>query len=108
MDMRDQLEQAIREEPVLLFTKGSRMFPQCGFSAAVIQVFEEIGEPFACIDVLADPAIRPALVEISNWPTTPQVFLGGEFVGGGDLVRELHARGELAPLVRRARAAAGA
>ncbi len=102
MDIRDQIEKAIKEHPVLLFTKGSRLFPQCGFSAAVIQVFEEIGEPFECLDVLADPAIRPALVWVSRWPTTPQIFLGGNFIGGGDIVRELHARGELAGLVKAA------
>ncbi len=100
MEIREQIEQAIQQHPVLLFTKGSRLFPQCGFSAAVIQVFEELGQPFECVDVLADPAIRPALCAISDWPTTPQIFLGGQFVGGGDIVRELHARGELAPLVQ--------
>ncbi len=104
MGVKEHIEQAIQEHPVLLFTKGTRLFPQCGFSAAVIAVFEEIGEPFECLDVLADPAIRPALVEVSDWPTTPQIFLGGQFVGGGDIVRELHARGELAALVKAARA----
>ena len=102
MDIKEQIEKAIQEHPVLLFTKGSRLFPQCGFSAAVIQVFEELGWPFECVDVLVDPAIRPALVSLSDWPTTPQVFLGGEFVGGGDIVRELHARGELAGMVEAA------
>ena len=105
--MQEQRQKAIAEHPVLLFTKGSRLFPRCGFSAAVIQVFEEVGQPFECIDVLADPAIRPALVEISDWPTTPQIFLKGEFIGGGDIVRELHARGELAPMVAAALGAQG-
>lgn len=100
MGHQDQIHQALREHHVVLFVKGSRHFPRCGFSASVIQIFEEIGEPFECVDVLADPALRPALCAVTDWPTLPQIFVGGRFVGGGDLVRELHARGELAGLVR--------
>ncbi len=98
-DLKQRLEQAIREHPILLFTKGNKHFPRCGFSAAVIQVFQELGVPFETVDVLADPAIRAVLVEMTGWPTTPQVFVGGRFVGGGDVVREMHARGELRDLV---------
>lgn len=105
--LKQRLEEAIRAHPILLFTKGTKHFPRCGFSAAVIQLFQELQVPFETVDVLADPAIRPALVEITGWPTTPQIFLGGRFVGGGDIVRELHARGELRPLVEAALAGAG-
>ncbi|HEX9794136.1 MAG TPA: glutaredoxin family protein [Planctomycetota bacterium] len=98
-ELKTSLEETIANHKVLLFIKGTRHFPRCGFSAAVIDVFEQLGAPFETVDVLADPSIKPALASISNWPTTPQIFLGGQFVGGGDLVRELHARGELKPLV---------
>jgi monothiol glutaredoxin len=99
MDMKERLEQLIAEQPILLFTKGNKMFPRCGFSKAVIDVFQELGVPFETVDIFEHPDIKPSLVSISDWPTTPQIFLGGEFVGGGDLVRELHARGELRGMV---------
>ena len=99
MELKDQLEQAIREVPVLLFTKGNKMFPRCGFSKAVIEVFSSMGVPFETIDIFEHPDIKPSLVSITDWPTTPQIFIGGEFVGGGDIVREMAANGELQPLV---------
>jgi len=82
--------------------KGTPAFPMCGFSAATVQVLREIGVPFKAIDVLADPEIRDAIKSYSNWPTIPQVYVGGKFIGGCDIVREMHARGELAPLLRSA------
>ena len=102
MELREQLEKAIQEQKILLFVKGNKMFPRCGFSAAVIDVFNDLGVPFETVDVLEDPQIRPALVSITQWPTTPQIFIGGEFIGGGDIVREMHANGELKPLVESA------
>ena len=102
MTSQDTLEAIIRSTPILLFTKGDKNFPRCGFSAAVIQVFQELNVPFETVDIFADSGIKPALVAITDWPTTPQIFIGGEFVGGGDIVREMHARGELAPLVQKA------
>ena len=99
MELKAQLEQAIRETPVLLFTKGNKMFPRCGFSKAVIDVFQSLEVPFEAIDIFEHADIKPTLVSITDWPTTPQVFIGGEFVGGGDIVREMHVRGELKPLV---------
>ena len=98
-ELKTQLEQAIRETPVLLFTKGNKMFPRCGFSKAVIDVFTSMDVPFETVDIFEHPDIKPTLVAITDWPTTPQIFIGGEFVGGGDIVRELHARGELRGLV---------
>lgn len=105
-ELREQLEQAIAATPILLFTKGNKMFPRCGFSAAVIDVFNQMGVPFETIDIFEDPDIRPTLVSITDWPTTPQIFIGGEFVGGGDIVREMFASGELQPVVDKALAAA--
>jgi monothiol glutaredoxin len=75
------------------------MFPRCGFSKSVVDVFHELGCEFEVIDIFEHPDIKPTLVSISDWPTTPQIFINGEFVGGGDIVRELHARGELAAIV---------
>ena len=103
-NLLDSLNQTIADNPVVVFTKGNKIFPRCGFSAAVTSVFQDVGLPFECIDIFEDPDIKPTLVSISDWPTTPQVFIGGEFIGGGDLVRELHARGELKPLVEAATA----
>ncbi|MCH2113228.1 MAG: glutaredoxin [Planctomycetes bacterium] len=100
--LRENLEKTIAQHPVVVFTKGNKIFPRCGFSAAVIAVFQDVGLPFECVDIFEDPDIKPTLVSISDWPTTPQIFIGGEFVGGGDLVRELHARGELKPMVEAA------
>lgn len=107
-ELRARLEQAIREHPVLLFTKGNKTFPRCGWSKSVIDLFAGMEVPFETVDIFEHPDIRPTLTAISDWPTTPQVFLGGEFLGGGDVVREMHARGELEPLVRAALARAGA
>jgi monothiol glutaredoxin len=101
-NLKTQLERAIAETPILLFTKGNKMFPQCGFSAALIDVFRQLGVPFETIDIFEDPAIKPTLTSITNWPTTPQVFIGGEFIGGGDIVREMFASGDLQPLVDKA------
>ena len=98
-ELKTQLEQAIREHPVLLFTKGNKMFPRCGFSKAVIDVFASMEVPFETVDIFEHPDIKPTLVSITDWPTTPQIFIGGEFVGGGDIVREMHADGQLKPLV---------
>ncbi|MAU94034.1 MAG: glutaredoxin [Planctomycetes bacterium] len=98
-DLKQQLEQAIADNHVLVFAKGNKMFPRCGFSKAVVEVFVEVGCDFEVIDIFEHQDIKPTLISITDWPTTPQIFIGGEFVGGGDLVRELHARGELAPMV---------
>jgi monothiol glutaredoxin len=74
----------------------------CGFSAATVGVLREIGVPFKAVDVLAEPEKREGIKSFSNWPTIPQIYVGGKFIGGCDIVREMHARGELAPLLRAA------
>lgn len=101
-ELKQQLEQAIADNSVLVFAKGNKMFPRCGFSKAVIDVFSELGSPFEVIDIFEHPDIKPTLVSITDWPTTPQIFIGGHFVGGGDVVRELHERGQLKDLVDQA------
>ncbi|MFZ0657924.1 MAG: Grx4 family monothiol glutaredoxin [Candidatus Binataceae bacterium] len=101
-NVTEQIESAIRENKVMIFMKGNRSFPQCGFSAATVQIFEELGVPFATADVLADPELRDAIKRYSNWPTIPQVYVDGKFVGGCDIVREMYENGELEPIVKAA------
>lgn len=92
----------ISKHKILLYIKGTKQMPQCGFSAAVVQIFSGLGKPFHTVDILANPEIRSRMEEISNWPTFPQIFINGEFVGGCDIVTEMHERGELEPLVEKA------
>ncbi len=101
-DAIQKIESAIKENKIMIFMKGNRSFPQCGFSAATVQVFEEIGVPFATADVLSDPELRDAVKQYSNWPTIPQVYVDGKFIGGCDIIREMHENGELEPLVKAA------
>lgn len=98
----ERIRASIEANKILIYMKGSPSFPMCGFSAATIEVFNEIGAPYETVDVLKDPEIREGIKRFSNWPTIPQVYIDGKFVGGCDIVREMHASGELAPLVREA------
>lgn len=99
-DVMEEIAREVRENKVLVYMKGTPSFPMCGFSAATVQVLKDVGVPFKAVDVLAEPEKRDAIKTYSNWPTIPQVFVGGKFVGGCDIVRELHARGEFASLVQ--------
>jgi len=101
-DVLEEIEREVRDNRVLIYMKGTPSCPMCGFSAATVRVLNEIGVPFKAVDVLAEPEKREAIKQFSNWPTIPQVYVGGKFIGGCDIVRELHARGELAPLIRAA------
>ena len=92
----ESIKDDISENDVVLFMKGSPVFPQCGFSAMVVQVLTHLGVKFKGIDVLQDPALRQGIKEFSNWPTIPQLYVKGEFVGGCDIVREMYEAGELA------------
>jgi monothiol glutaredoxin len=94
--IRDAIQQAIDEHPVILFMKGTPDQPSCGFSARTVGALQTLGSPFAAVDVLPDPRIREELSAISNWPTIPQLFVGGELVGGCDIVTEMVESGELA------------
>jgi monothiol glutaredoxin len=90
----------IATHKVMAFIKGTAGAPRCGFSARVVEALSQTGKPFGDKNVLEDPEYRYVLSELSSWPTIPQVFIDGKFVGGCDIVREMHANGELAPLVR--------
>ena len=91
----DRIKQDIADNTVVLFMKGTPVFPQCGFSARVVQILTQLGVKFKGIDVLADPAIRQGVKDFSNWPTIPQLYVKGEFVGGCDIVSEMYENGEL-------------
>ncbi len=101
-DIQEQIRQAVEKTPVLLFMKGTPQMPQCGFSAHVIELLNSYGVPYESVDVLAEPALRQGVKEFADWPTVPQLYIGGEFVGGCDIVSEMHAQGELEPLLREA------
>lgn len=92
---REQIESLIRSNDVLLFMKGDRSQPQCGFSARVVQMLDAVIPEYATVDVLADPDIREGIKEFSNWPTIPQLYIRGEFIGGCDIVTDLFASGDL-------------
>ncbi|BBC78631.1 glutaredoxin [Acetobacter orientalis] len=102
--MSDTAKQLIQNEidtnPVVLFMKGDADFPQCGFSARVVQILSHVGVPFKAINVLADPAIRQGIKDFSNWPTIPQLYIKGEFIGGCDIVMEMFQSGELQTLLK--------
>jgi len=95
----ERIEQEISDHSVVLFMKGTPIFPQCGFSAMVVQVLTHIGVKFKSVDVLNEPSVRDGIKQYSDWPTIPQLYVKGEFVGGCDIVREMHEAGELAELL---------
>jgi monothiol glutaredoxin len=105
-DVFADIDREVRENKVLIYMKGTPSFPMCGFSAATVEILRELGVPFKAVDILAEPEKRDAIKTYSKWPTIPQVYVGGKFIGGCDIVRELHARGELAGLINRALEAA--
>lgn len=102
MDVEEKIKQQISQNPILIYMKGTPQFPQCGFSAAVIDVFNHLKVPYQTVDVLSDPEIREGIKIFSHWPTIPQVYIQGKFIGGCDIIREMFSRGELQPLVESA------
>lgn len=96
MDALNRIQKLVSEHKIILFMKGSKAFPQCGFSSRVVEVLKKEGVPFEAVNVLADPELRQGIKEFSNWPTIPQLYVGGKFVGGCDIVSEMHSSGELA------------
>ena len=98
-DINTQIQGEIDGTDVVLFMKGTPMFPQCGFSAAVAQALTLMGVKYKGVDVLSDPEIREGIKAFSNWPTIPQLYVKGEFVGGCDIVREMYESGELKQLL---------
>ncbi len=97
--VHDRIQADIAEHPVMLYMKGNAMFPQCGFSARVVQILTHMGVPFHTANVLEDPALRDGIKQFSNWPTIPQLYVKGEFVGGCDIITEMFQSGELAGLL---------
>ena len=97
--VQDRIRQQVTDAPVVLFMKGTPVFPQCGFSAAVVQILSHMGVKFKGVDVLTDPSVRQGIKEFSNWPTIPQLYVKGEFVGGCDIIREMFENGELKPFL---------
>jgi monothiol glutaredoxin len=94
-----RIESDITANPVMLYMKGTAMFPQCGFSARVVQILSHLGVKFATANVLEDPDLRDGVKQFSNWPTIPQLYIKGEFVGGCDIVTEMFQSGELETLL---------
>src|SRR5689334_15363031 len=97
--VKNQIEKLIKDHRVMLFMKGNKSFPQCGFSATVVGILKEAGVDFHTVNVLADPGLRDGIKTFSDWPTIPQLYVDGQFVGGCDIVREMHASGELASVL---------
>ena len=95
-----RIREEIGKNDVLLFMKGTPIFPQCGFSAATVECLGELGVKFASVNILVDPEIRQGIKEFSQWPTIPQLYVKGEFVGGCDIVREMFETGELEQLFK--------
>ncbi len=93
--MREAIQSAISQNPVMLFMKGTPEAPACGFSARTVAILQSLDQAFGAVDVLPDPRIRQELAALSNWPTIPQLFISGEFVGGCDIVTEMYQSGEL-------------
>ncbi len=100
-ELKARFDAETKGHPVVLYMKGNALFPQCGFSARALELLKPFG-PVHTVDVLQDPAVREGIKQYSSWPTIPQVYIHGEFVGGSDIVSELAARGELEPLIKRA------
>jgi monothiol glutaredoxin len=98
---RDKIKSTIEGSRVVLFMKGSRMFPQCGFSARVVDILKQSGAQFQDVNVLTDPALRDGIKEFSSWPTVPQLYVDGQFVGGCDIVNDLFQSGELGKLLEK-------
>ena len=100
MDIKETIKEQIAANPVLIYMKGSPDAPQCGFSSQATQILMACGERLAFIDILANPDIRATLPQVSEWPTFPQLFIGGELVGGSDIIAEMYQSGELQPMIK--------
>jgi monothiol glutaredoxin len=103
--VRQKIQSMLDANPIVLFMKGTKTFPQCGFSATAVEVLKRVGvTEFLDVNVLADAEIRQGIKEFGSWPTIPQLYVGGKLVGGSDILREMFEKGELQPLVDAARA----
>jgi monothiol glutaredoxin len=98
-EVKERIENLVQQNKIMVFMKGTKLMPQCGFSNNVVQVLNMLGVPFETYDILSDAEIRQGIKEYSNWPTIPQVYINNEFVGGSDIVIELYQSGELQQMV---------
>ncbi len=101
-DVAARIQADVEANKILIYMKGTPDMPQCGFSAATVDAFNQLNVPYETRDVLQDPELRQGIKDFSNWPTIPQIYIGGKFVGGSDIVLEMHERGELEPMAREA------
>jgi monothiol glutaredoxin len=99
-DAKSRIDEIVNNNQVVLFMKGTPLFPQCGFSSRAVTILEHLDVPFESVDVLQDPEIRNGIKEYSDWPTVPQLYVKGEFVGGSDIMLEMFQSGELQQLVK--------
>jgi monothiol glutaredoxin len=99
MSVQDQIKQQVADNAIVLYMKGTPQFPQCGFSGRAAQILAACGAKYASVNVLADPEIREGIKQFSNWPTVPQLYIKGQFIGGSDIMTELYQKGELQKLV---------
>ncbi len=98
-DVRDRIEEVVRNNDIVLFMKGTPLFPQCGFSSRAVAILDHLGVKYETVDVLQDPEIRAGIKDYSDWPTVPQLYVKGEFLGGSDIMMEMFQAGELQTLV---------
>jgi monothiol glutaredoxin len=98
-DVRDRIDRLVKNNDIVLFMKGTALFPQCGFSSRAVAILDHLGVPFETVDVLQDPEIRDGIKQYSDWPTVPQLYVKGEFVGGSDIMMEMFEAGELQQLL---------
>jgi monothiol glutaredoxin len=98
-EVQQRIDNLIQQNKIMVFMKGSKLMPQCGFSNNVVQILNVLGAPYETFDVLSDPDVRQGIKEYSSWPTIPQVYINGEFVGGSDILIELYQKGELQQMV---------
>ncbi len=99
-DASSRIQELVQSNHVVLFMQGTKNFPQCGFSNAVVQILKKEGVGFETVNVLTDPAIRQGIKDFSNWPTIPQLYVDGKFIGGCDIVTEMHESGELSKVLK--------
>jgi monothiol glutaredoxin len=98
-DVRDRIEEVVRNNDIVLFMKGTPLFPQCGFSSRAVAILDHLGVKYETVDVLQDPEVRAGIKDYSDWPTVPQLYVKGEFLGGSDIMMEMFQAGELQALV---------
>ncbi len=98
-DTQTRIADIVKDDQIVLFMKGTELFPQCGFSSRAIAILDQLGAPYKTIDVLQDPEVRQGIKQFSDWPTVPQLYVKGEFVGGSDIMMEMFENGELQQMV---------